>query len=62
MREVSEVGFLGLEQCNGSESLCDGHVGVMIFVAEGINDENIEILEEIEGLVRDDLDVRQVGE
>ena len=61
MREVRKVGLPGLEKVNGGEGLSDGHVGLVGLVAEGIDDEDVEIMKEFEGLFGDDFDIGEVG-
>lgn len=60
--DVSEVGDLGFESGGGFEGLIDGGVGRVGFVAEGVEEEDVEILEEFERGVWDVVVVRQIGE
>ena len=51
----------GFEFFDDGEGFGDSHVGVMIFVAEGVDDEDVKVLQEGEGLRWDRFDVGEVG-
>jgi hypothetical protein len=59
---MSEVGLPGFELLDGGEGFADGHVGVMVFVAKGVDDEDVKVLKKGERLGRDRFDVGEVGQ
>lgn len=62
MREVSEVGLRGLESIDCSQGLGDSHMGVMFLVSKCVDYKEVEVIKKLQGPLRDDFDVGQVGE
>ena len=40
------MGLAGFEILDGGEGFGDGHVGVVIFVAKGVDDKDVKVLKE----------------
>ena len=59
---MSEVGLAGFEILDGGEGFGDGHVGVVIFVAKGVDDKDVKVLKEGERLGWDRFNVGEVGQ
>ena len=59
--EVGEEGLPGLERGRKGERIVQGQVSGVVLHAEGIDDEEIEILEESQTGVRNDFDVAHIS-
>lgn len=59
---MSEVRLPGFDLLDGGEGFGNGHVGVMIFVAKGVDDEDVKVLKEGERPGWDRFNVGEVGQ
>ena len=59
--EMGEEGSFWFKGGDGVERLGDGHVSVVFLVTEGVDDEHVQILQEIEGTLRNNFHIRNVG-
>jgi hypothetical protein len=60
--DVREVGGFGLEAFDNGEGLFDGGVGGVGFVAEGVEEEDVEIAEFVHGVFGDLVVIGEVGD